>query len=129
MLHPWGKPSGAAAPGDKRQFIFIHKLVEFYLRFRYSMFKTKKYSINRKVAEAVNRFLSNSVDPLFYLSSFQTLSRKTPVPGHSHRGFSIVHQRLCGHRQTYSGLFLDFSFLSSIIKAENKHKRSAFHVL
>ena len=40
------------------------------------MFKTKKYLNNRKVAEAVSRFLSYSVDPLFYLSSFQTLSRK-----------------------------------------------------
>ena len=40
------------------------------------MFKTKKYFNIRKVAEAVSRLLSNSVDPLFYLSSFQTLSRK-----------------------------------------------------
>jgi len=40
------------------------------------MFKTKKYLNNRKVAEAVSRILSYSVDPLFYLSSFQTLSRK-----------------------------------------------------
>ena len=36
------------------------------------MFKTKKYFNIRKVAEAVSRLLSNSVDPLFYLSSFQT---------------------------------------------------------
>ena len=41
------------------------------------MFKTGKYLNNRKVAEAVSRLLSNSVDPLFYLSSFQTLSRET----------------------------------------------------
>ena len=55
----------------------VHKNVDFCLRFRYGTFKTKQYPNNRKVAEAVNRFLSNSVDPLFYLSSFQTLSRRT----------------------------------------------------
>jgi len=66
----------------------VHKIVDFCLRFRYAVFKTKRYFNNRKDAEAVNRTLSNSVDPLFYLSSFQTLSRETPVPGHSHRGFS-----------------------------------------
>ena len=42
------------------------------------MFKTKKYSNNRKVAEAVSRYLSNSVDPLFYLSSFQTPFAENP---------------------------------------------------
>ena len=36
----------------------VHKKVFFCLRFRYSMFKTKKYSNNRKVAEAVSRLLS-----------------------------------------------------------------------
>ena len=55
----------------------VQKKAFFCLRFLYSMFKTRKYLNNRKVAEAVNRFLSNSVDPLFYLSSFQTLSRRT----------------------------------------------------
>lgn len=34
------------------------------------MFKSQKYSVIRKDAEAVSRYLSNSVDPLFYLSSF-----------------------------------------------------------
>ena len=43
------------------------------------MFKTKKYFNNRKVAEAVSRLLSNSVDPLFYLSSFQNSFAGTPV--------------------------------------------------
>jgi len=40
--------------------------------------------MNRKDAEAVSRDPFNSVDPLFYLSSFQTLSRKPrylSVPG------------------------------------------------
>ena len=32
--------------------------------------------IPERSAEAVSRLLSNSVDPLFYLSSFQTLMRK-----------------------------------------------------
>jgi len=50
------------------------------------MFKTKKYLNCRKVAEAVNRILSNSVDPLFYLSSFQNPFAETPgvwsqIPG------------------------------------------------
>ena len=71
------------------------------------MFKTKKYLNNRKVAEAVNRSLSNSVDPLFYLSSFQTLSRKPPVSSQP------------------PGVFLDFFYLRSIIKAKKKHNRSA----
>ena len=51
------------------------------------MFKTKKYLNNRKVAEAVNRILSRkrssvviqySVDPLFYLSSFQNPFAEIP---------------------------------------------------
>ncbi len=54
----------------------VHNFVVFCFQFLYSMFKTKKYLNNRKVAEAVSRLLSNSVDPLFYLSSFQTLSRE-----------------------------------------------------
>jgi len=66
------------------------------------MFKTKKYLNNRKVAEAVSRSLSNSVDPLFYLSSFQIPFAGTPVPGHSHRGFPMPQAKntaadaLCG---------------------------------
>jgi len=40
------------------------------------MFKSAGYCINRKDAEAVSRVPFLSVDPLFYLSSFQTLSRK-----------------------------------------------------
>ena len=89
------------------------------------MFKTKKYLNNRKVAEAVNRILSNSVDPLFYLSSFQTLSRNPPVPGHSRRGVFLPS----GNDWVDLGHFLDISFGSSIIKADHKQIRSAFHVL
>ena len=51
---------------------FVHKFVAFCFQFRYGTFKTREYLNNRKVAEAVSRSLS-SVDPLFYLSSFQTL--------------------------------------------------------
>ena len=42
---------------DRRYFpgMVVHNFVVFYLRFLYSMFKTKKYLNNRKVAEAVNR--------------------------------------------------------------------------
>ena len=58
---------------------FIHKLVEFCFQIRYWMFKTGRYFIYRKVAEAVSRFLSTQVDPLFYLSSFQSLLQKTPA--------------------------------------------------
>jgi len=54
------------------------------------MFKTKKYSNNRKVAEAVNRIPSNSVDPLFYLSSFQTLSRNPRCLVTATGGFSVT---------------------------------------
>ena len=63
---------------SKRSSFFVHRIVLFYLRFLYSMFKTKKYLNNRKVAEAVSRILSNSVDPLFYLSSFQNPFAEIP---------------------------------------------------
>ena len=65
----------------------VHKLVFLCLRFRYSMFKTKKYLNNRKVAEAVNRSFSrkcvltfpklrrSSFLPLFFPNSM----RKAPV--------------------------------------------------
>jgi hypothetical protein len=38
--------------------VFVHNFVDFYLPFRYGVFKTKKYPNNRKVTEAVNRNLS-----------------------------------------------------------------------
>jgi len=53
------------------------------------MFKTKKYPNNRKVAEAVSRFLSklrrSSFLPLFFPNPFA----EAPVTVHSHRGFSL----------------------------------------
>ena len=64
------------------------------------MFKSKIYPNNRKVAEAVNRCLSNSVDPLFYLSSFQNPFADTPVPGHSHRGL-FRHQAATDNTSLY----------------------------
>ena len=102
----------------------VHKNVDFCLRFRYGTFKTKKYPNNRKVAEAVNRFLSNSVDPLFYLSSFQTLSRKPPVPSQPPGDFS-----LSGNDPANSLQFLDISFRLGIMKSEMKHKGVLSHVL
>ena len=54
----------------------VHKLVFLCLRFRYSMFKTKKYLNNRKVAEAVNRNFSRECDltfPILRRSSFLPL--------------------------------------------------------
>ena len=50
------------------------------------MFKTVEYLNNRKVAEAVSRFLSTPVDPLFYLSSFQN-QMGTPSAGNGGGGF------------------------------------------
>jgi len=60
------------------------------------MFKTKRYLNNRKVAEAVSRFLSNSVDPLFYLSSFQYPFAGNPVAS-QRRGFSMYRVMMCGY--------------------------------
>ena len=67
----------------------VHKFVVFCFQFLYEPFKTPEYLNNRKVAEAVSRSLSTFVDPLFYLSSFQTLSRETPGATR-HRGFFLV---------------------------------------
>ena len=36
----------------------VHKIVLFYLRFRYAAFKPGQYSNHRKVTEAVSRLLS-----------------------------------------------------------------------
>ena len=58
------------------------------------MFKSKKYSNNRKVAEAVNRCFSYSVDPLFYLSSFQTPFAEAPGVVTATGGFSFTGK--CG---------------------------------
>ena len=68
----------------------VHKMVDFCFHLVYWVFKTKRYLNNRKVAEAVSRCLSNSVDPLFYLSSFQTPYAEDPRCCHSHRGFFLV---------------------------------------
>ena len=38
--------------------LFVHKIVFFYLRFRYAAFKPDRYSNYRKVTEAVSRLLS-----------------------------------------------------------------------
>ena len=56
----------------------VNNFVEFCFQFRYRLFKTVRYFINRKVAEAVSRSFPY-VDPLFYLSSFQTPSEKPPT--------------------------------------------------
>ena len=54
----------------------VHNFVVFCFHLVYSMFKSCRYLNNRKVAEAVSRILSYSVDPLFYLSSFQNQTRE-----------------------------------------------------
>ena len=53
------------------QQTFVHKFVAFCLQFGYWLFKTVDYCNTRKDAEAVSREPFVSVDPLFYLSSFQ----------------------------------------------------------
>ena len=59
-------------------FFAVHIFVEFCFQIRYWLFKSDRYLINRKVAEAVSRSFPY-VDPLFYLSSFQTPSEKPPT--------------------------------------------------
>ena len=44
--------------GRKKQEQFVYKMVEFCFQFGYLLFKLTAYLNNRKVAEAVNRFLS-----------------------------------------------------------------------
>ena len=88
--------------------VSVHKIVFFYLRFLYSMFKTKKYLNNRKVAEAVNRFLSNSVDPLFYLSSFQNPFAETPGGCDDTGDFSVTDPFLPEMAGWIPGNFLTF---------------------
>ena len=56
----------------------VHRFVEFCFQFRYRLFKSGRYFIDRKVAEAVSRLLSlrrSSFLPLF----FPNPKRKTPV--------------------------------------------------
>ena len=59
------------------------------------MFKTVEYLNNRKVAEAVSRFLSTPVDPLFYLSSFQN-QMGTPSAGNGGGGFHSLPEKPMG---------------------------------
>ena len=63
----------------------VHTLVFLCLRFRYSMFKTKKYPNNRKVAEAVSRYFSklrrSSFLPLFFPNSIAETPVVTKPPG------------------------------------------------
>ena len=65
----------------------IHKKVVICFQFCYELFKSTDYCITRKGAEAVSRNPFNSVDPLFYLSSFQTPNGNPRC--FQHRGFSI----------------------------------------
>jgi len=70
----------------------VHKFVAFYLRFLYGVFKTRKYLNNRKVTEAVSRFLSyrrSSFLPLFFPNPFAEYPRCL-----WQRGFSF-----CGTKQ------------------------------
>ena len=58
---------------------FIHNFVVFCFHLGHGPFKTCRYPITIKVAEAVSRFLykrKSSFLPLFFYS----LSRKTPLP-------------------------------------------------
>ena len=53
---------------------FIHNFVVFYLRFRYGLFKSPRYSNTRKNAEAVSRIFQlrrSSFLPLFFPKPFQ----------------------------------------------------------
>ena len=79
----------------------VHNFVEFCFQFRYWMFKTVEYLNNRKVAEAVSRFLSPPVDPLFYLSSFQ--NQMEAPSAEKRRGFSFAAGKAHGlFRQTFA---------------------------
>ena len=67
----------------------VHNSVELCFQTLYSPFKIIRYLIDRKVAEAVSRFLS-AVDPLFYLSSFHSYAENPSPRG---GGFFIVSKR------------------------------------
>ena len=77
------------------------------------MFKTKKYSNNRKVAEAVSRILSyhrrSSFLPLFFPNPFA----ETPGVVTATGGFSISEKY-----RIHPGTFLDFSSPCGIIKSD-----------
>ena len=75
---------GFLCPSERKRN--VHKFVAFCFQFLYWAFKSRKYPNIRKVSGSREPLLSNSVDPLFYLSSFQTLSRE-PRYLRRYRGF------------------------------------------